>query len=240
MASDALFPLTRQLDFTQLESPPAANVDKLVSESKFVDVVVENKTLKIYIEQVTNRDGLLNQQCCDLLFLHGMRFTSKNWLDIKSLYQVATWGHRAVAVDLPGFGKSICILEPEQKSKFLESLISTLGMCRPIIISPSMSGAFSLPYLFNDPSTSTNRAAGYVPVAPVFTSKYVDQMKKSQIPTLIVVGTNDKVNGKESTQDLQNLINYWYGPIEGASHPCYLDNPEAFDKLLYWFLKHLN
>ncbi|XP_055877373.1 putative protein-lysine deacylase ABHD14B isoform X2 [Biomphalaria glabrata] len=236
MASDHI----RELDFLKLEPLPTINEDLLVCESKFIEVGIENKKLKVYIEQVT-KTGSQSIHCdsIDFLFLHGMRYTSKNWLDIQTLNHVANWGHQAVAVDLPGFGKSICILEPELKGAFLQALISTLGLHRPVIISPSMSGEFSLPYLFEDPSTSTDRAIGYVPVAPVLTSKYTNQMRKSQIPTLIVVGTKDQVNGKESTQDLQHLPNFWYAPIEGASHPCYLDNPEAFHRLLYWFLKNL-
>ncbi|CAL1546146.1 unnamed protein product, partial [Lymnaea stagnalis] len=194
-------------------------------------------TLKVYVEEVFPNNG--SRILADILFLHGMRFTSKNWLDIKSLHHVANWGYRGVAVDLPGYGKSINILEPESNANFMMSLISTLGLHRPIIVSPSMSGGFSLPFIFDDPTTSTERSMAFIPVAPVSTKKFISQFKKSEIPTLILVGTNDTVNGQESTKDLKNLRNNWYAPIEGASHPCYLDNPDAFHRLLYHFLKQL-
>ncbi|CAG5130026.1 unnamed protein product [Candidula unifasciata] len=236
MASDT----DRTLDFTGLPPLPELVADRessFVAESKTVQVPVAGKTIKIYTEEVRRKDG---ESLLDVLFLHGMRFSSKNWLDIGSLHHLANWGYRAVAVDLPGYGRSINTLEVEHNADFLGCLISVLKLKRPVIVSPSMSGEFSLPYLFDDPTTSTDRAVAYVPVAPVLTSKFVDQFKKSQIPTLIVVGTNDTVNGKESTADLRKLPNSIYAPIEGASHPCYLDNPEAWHRLLYHFLKQIS
>uniref|UniRef100_A0A0B6ZRB5 AB hydrolase-1 domain-containing protein n=1 Tax=Arion vulgaris TaxID=1028688 RepID=A0A0B6ZRB5_9EUPU len=192
--------------------------------------------LKIYTEQVRRKDG---DSTLDILFLHGQRFSSKNWLEIKSLQHTANWGYRAVAVDLPGYGKSPNTLEPEHDGEFLKSLISVLGLGRPVIVSPSMSGGFSLAYLFDNPSSSTDRAVAYVPVAPVLTSKFVSHFRTSQIPTLIVVGTKDVAIGQKSTADLKNLPNSFYAPIGGASHSCYLENPDAWHRLLYHFLKHL-
>lgn len=85
------------------------------------------------------------------------------------------------SVFLSGYGQSTNILEPEHNADFLAALISVLKLTRPVIVSPSMSGAFSLPYLFDDPVTSTERAVAYVPVAPILTSKFVAQFQKSQV-----------------------------------------------------------
>ncbi|BFZ03816.1 hypothetical protein BsWGS_06854 [Bradybaena similaris] len=236
MAAD----IDRTLDFTELPPPPdldPAREASFVAESKTVEVPVANKTVKIYTEQVSRKDG---EPVLDVLFLHGMRFSSQTWLEVMTLHKVAGWGYRAVAIDLPGYGQSTNTLEPEHNADFLAALISVLKLTRPVIVSPSMSGAFSLPFLFDDPMTSTERAVAYVPVAPILTSQFVSQFQKSQIPTLILVGTKDTVNGKESTADLKHLPNSTYAPIEGASHPCYLDNPDAWHTLLYHFLKHLS
>ncbi|XP_059168254.1 putative protein-lysine deacylase ABHD14B [Physella acuta] len=227
----------KTLDYTLLDSPPQLLEDALVHESKTVEVTVGDKTLKIYTEILAQKDC---KPKLDVLFLHGMSFTSKNWLDIKSVYHVANWGYRAVAVDLPGFGKSLNLLPPENDGEFLKSFISELGLKPPVIVSPSMSGSFSLPYLFDgDVSTGLERATAYVPVAPVNTSKYVKHFRTSKIPTMIVVGSKDLSIGARSTQDLKHIPDHWYAPIEGASHACYMNNPDAFHKLLFFFLKNL-
>ena len=62
--------------------------------------------MDIYVENVV-KDG--EQPTQSVLFLHGMKFSSKNWLDIKSVHHVAQWGYRAVAVDLPGSNSNTCI-----------------------------------------------------------------------------------------------------------------------------------
>lgn len=38
----------------------------------------------------------------DVLLLHGMRFSSKTWLDLGTLDRLSAWNYRAVALDLPG------------------------------------------------------------------------------------------------------------------------------------------
>ena len=61
-----------------------------------------------------------------------------------------------------------------------------------------------------------------------------------QLPTLVVVGTEDTLLGSQSTADLIKLPKAQYAPIEGAGHACYLDNPDAFHKILFHFLKQIN
>ncbi|XP_005095598.1 protein ABHD14B [Aplysia californica] len=227
------------LDFTKLEAPPALNdeVEKSLSAvSKTVNVSVSGKELKIYVEEVVKKDSTPR---FGILFLHGMRFSSKNWLDIKSVCHVANWGYRAVAVDLPGYGKSVNTMAPELNSELLQSLMRVLDLQRPVIVSPSMSGSFSLPYLFEKPGSCQDRSRGYVPVAPVLTEKFVANYKQVELPTLVVVGTNDKMLGAESTKNLMQLPRAQYAPIEGAGHACYLDNPDAFHRLLFFFLQQL-
>lgn len=65
------------------------------------------------------------------------------------------------------------------KGMFLEKLISTLKLKSPVIISPSMSGSYSLPYLFKDPSAVKQRSRGFVPVAPVHTKEFTPEQYKN-------------------------------------------------------------
>ena len=44
-----------------------------------------------------------------VLLLHGIRFTSENWLNIGTLETLAKAGCRAVAIDLPGNSSRLCL-----------------------------------------------------------------------------------------------------------------------------------
>ena len=50
----------------------------------------------------------------------------------------------------------------------MTKLISSLDLSVPVIVSPSMSGSVSLPFLIAHPE----KVKGYIPVAPVYTGKY--------------------------------------------------------------------
>jgi abhydrolase domain-containing protein 14 len=73
-----------------------------------------------------------------------------------------------------GFGESQKeALDNTEKVEFMEQLMIHAHLKRPVIVSPSMSGSFSIPYIMSDqPSTCTERIAGFIPVAPVGTEKY--------------------------------------------------------------------
>nr|KAG5699852.1 hypothetical protein BaRGS_034626 [Batillaria attramentaria] len=101
-----------------------------------------------------------------------------------------------------------------------------------------MSGSFALPYLFQDPSLSSQRAVGYVPVAPAGAGSYTDKYPQSQLPTLIVYGTKDPA-GPNTKDSLKLLPRSQIVPIPEAGHPCYIDKPDLFHKALYNFLKDL-
>jgi len=108
-----------------------------------------------------------------VLLLHGQSFSSQNWDDIGTLSLLASLGHRAVALDLPSYGKSQKEPVPDSKtSSFLLSVVEKLDLKSSlVIISPSMSGRFSLPFLVKHPE----RVKGYIPVAPVNTEQFVDK-----------------------------------------------------------------
>jgi len=53
-----------------------------------------------------------------VFFMHGARFTSRTWEDIKTLHLVAAMGLRAVAVDIPGTFCSLVLL------RFLSVVVS--------------------------------------------------------------------------------------------------------------------
>jgi pimeloyl-ACP methyl ester carboxylesterase len=165
-----------------------------------------------------------------MLLLHGAAFSSRIWLELGTLERAAREGVRAVAVDLPGFGKSpACELEP---ARYLEALQEALELDRPVVVAPSMSGRFALPFLCKHPTD----VSGFVPIAPVELESYFDALKNLAVPTLAIWGSEDDVVplalGEKlvATMPEARLV-----LLEGARHPCYLDEPERFHDALFRF-----
>lgn len=190
---------------------------------------------------VAYRETVSDSVKLDVLFLHGMKFKSETWASspvwtLQLLFK--TGGFRAVAIDLPGFGDSPkADVDP---AAFIEAVISTLKLNAPVIVSPSMSGGFALPYLFKDPANVLSRSRGYVPVAPVGTDNYKpDQYKALKIPTLVIYGEKDTGIGATAKKNLENLPNRTVVPLPGAGHACYMDKPDEFHKHFLEFLKGL-
>ncbi|XP_029649216.1 protein ABHD14B isoform X1 [Octopus sinensis] len=172
----------------------------------------------------------------EVLLLHGAAFSSQNWQDIGTLQFLAAAGYQAVAIDLPGKGKSTKISVTDG-GDFLDKVIDLLDMNNPVIISPSMSGMYSLPFLMDSAGKRLKSSIGYVPIAPVFTEKYTKmEYSKLKIPTMIVCGSLDVSLGPVSTKNLKQLPNSEVFILEGAGHPAYLTHTDAFHRLLYNFL----
>ena len=182
---------------------------------------------------------------CTVLLLHGTRFTSENWRDINTLQLIGATGCRAVAVDLPGWGKSTTEgtskLDGHSKNVFLEMFITALDLGKPVLVSPSMSGSFAIPYLMGDnPAKCDDRVSGFVALAPVLTDTYSDAMyNRCEIATLIVFGTKDVTIGHDSVGNLRNMPASKIFPIKKAAHACYMDQPDVWNRLLFNFLMAL-
>jgi abhydrolase domain-containing protein 14 len=87
---------------------------------------------------------------------------------------------RCVNIDVlisPGWGQSSSYGDVTDKSGFLGKFIYQEKLDRPVIISPSMSGSYSIPYIMGDkPIECTDRVRGFVPVAPTQTDSYSHAM----------------------------------------------------------------
>lgn len=174
-----------------------------------------------------------------VLLLHGQSFTSQTWENLGTLQILSEHGYRAVAVDLPGYGQSLQaqpMSSEKGRTDYLLHIIESLGARQPVLISPSMSGLFSLPLLLQHP----DRLRGFVPIAPAGTKSFKPQQyQQIQVPTLIVYGTLDTNLGSQSLESLQNLPNHTLSPLKGAGHACYMDRPEEFHSSLLIFLSKL-
>ena len=84
-----------------------------------------------------------------VLLLHGASFDSGTWQELGTLDRLADGGYRAVAIDLPGYGRSKSArVDP---GEFLAELLPMLDIGRPVVVSPSMSGNFSFPLVLEHP-----------------------------------------------------------------------------------------
>ncbi|XP_069001388.1 putative protein-lysine deacylase ABHD14B [Embiotoca jacksoni] len=176
-----------------------------------------------------------------VLLLHGIRFSSENWLNIGTLETLAKAGCCAVAIDLPELGRSKSAKAPAAVGElapagFLKEVCEQLSLGPVVVISPSLSGMYSLPFLFQHQAL----IRAYIPVAPICTDKFTaEQYQSVKVPSLIVYGDQDAQLGEVSLRNLSNLANHSVVVMRGAGHPCYLDDPDTWHTALIDFLNTL-
>jgi pimeloyl-ACP methyl ester carboxylesterase len=169
-----------------------------------------------------------------VLFLHGARFSADTWKEIGTLKAVAEAGYKAYAVDLPGFGQSK--QSKTSPDKWLGKFLDQAHIERPVIVSPSMSGNFSLPLVTKEPK----RVAGLVAVAPVGLDTYRDSLSRIQAPVLAIWGEKDQVVPLEGADSLIKAVkNGCKVIVPGGAHAFYTDNPAALNAELLKFLSNV-
>ncbi|CAF1017283.1 unnamed protein product [Rotaria sordida] len=172
----------------------------------------------------------------NILLLHGQAFSSKTWEKIGTLQYLASWGYQAFAIDLPGYGNSsLPVIQETAAAQWLIRLIRSLRLSNLVIISPSMSGRFSLPYVIQS-NTKQQSLRGFIPIAPVGTKKFdTNDYKQVQIPTLIVHGESD-TEFQSAINNLKQIPSSEVLIIKNASHACYVQQPLEFHNGLRQFL----
>lgn len=177
----------------------------------------------------------------DVVLLHGAKFSSSTWEKIGTVKILVEEGYRVIAPDLPG-GKGQSVLDGIEDSpeKVLDAIMMTYSVKRPILLAPSMSGRYALPYLIKYP----NIIRAFIPIAPtippLFNVSRVNAVNINGFPSLIIWGQNDTL-GKERSKIFKDfkgkndLLE-----IPRASHPCYLDEPGIFHSALLSFLKDVS
>ena len=200
----------------------------LASGQEIATRTVATAGADLYVQEAGPAEGR------PVLLLHGGRFSSQTWRELGTIDALAAAGHRVVAIDLPGYGRSSSSrVKPED---FLAQALPDLGLERPVVVSPSMSGGFSLPLVAQHP----DRVGGFVPVAPVGIDTHRRALRRVRVPTLIVWGENDRVVPVAQAEVLADALDGSRTHIiGGASHPCYLDAPDEFHRELLAFLDTL-
>ncbi len=169
----------------------------------------------------------------DILFLHGMKFSAQTWNDLGTLAFFESKGFHPVAVDLPGFGKSDDLAM--KKDAILSLLIDRLALSKPFIVAPSFSGGYCFPVIVDD----LVRLSGFVAVAPTNIPDYIEKLSDNPLPALVVWGSNDEVVPIENADLLcRSMTNTTRVVFEGASHPCYMTETDAFHRHLLEFFRY--
>lgn len=165
-----------------------------------------------------------------ILLMHGARFSSETWLHTNTIQNLTEAGYRVFAIDIPGFGKS-----PRATlyaKSFVTELLGKLTKKAAIIVTPSLSGRFAYTPLFE----SAPQVAGWVAVAPAAIEMNKDDLHKITAPTLVIWGEKDHVFPLAQADLLVSKIaGSRKVVLKEAEHPCYLDQPEQFNKELIDF-----
>lgn len=167
-----------------------------------------------------------------VVLLHGASFQAETWRETGTLETLAEAGYRAVAVDLPGFGQS----PPASvdAKTWLGTLLDQFDLPAPVVVSPSMSGRFSLPLVTGRPE----RVSGFVAVAPVELAAYVQQLHRITAPVLAVWGANDRLIPQQHADLLvEHTCCARKVVIPNAGHAPYMNDPAAFHRVLLEFVK---
>lgn len=175
----------------------------------------------------------------EVVLLHGKAFSSHTWEQLGTLQLLSARGYRAVAIDLPGFGNSAPskgVSTEAGRVELLETVLRDLTVRNAVLVSPSLSGSYALPFLMR----SHHQLRGFVPIAPTSTRNYPpEQFQAVKTPTLILYGELDHTLAQESLEQLRHLPNHSVRKLHNAGHACYLHKPEAFHLALLAFLDHL-
>ena len=112
-----------------------------------------------------------------------------------------------------------------------------LELDRPVVVSPSMSGGFSLPLV----AGHSDRLSGFVAVAPVAIERHLTELKGNPLPALLLWGDDDSIVPLDDGRRLaEALDDARIEVLEGAGHACYMKRPERFHELLLGFVAEVH
>lgn len=244
----------RSFNYKKLEVPH--DISTTANQVKPTTGTITVDGLTVFYREV-NPEGACPE--LSVLMLHGAAFKSETWFNLGTLGALGLMGYRVVAIDMPGYGNSPAGAISD-RAEFVRHLLAEFKLQKPVIVSPSISGQLSLPFVIKHGHTM----AGYVPVAPVGTEllekvkrdsdgppvkstdvypplqvhlpKEVPNLSCIKVPTMVVFGEHDR--GRSSA--LLNLLpNSAAVEVPHGRHPAYLDNPNLWHQMLYNFLLRL-
>ncbi len=182
--------------------------------------------------------GLSDDAPLTFLFLHGAAFTSETWIENGILAGSSDGDAQSIAIDLPGYGESESPSLSDEE--FVPEAIRSLGLTpeETIIVSPSVSGMFTLPALRRG---SLDGLAGFVGVAPVGSDGFADSLGAPLVIAMRAVwGDGDGADPLAAANALAaGFVGGETRLISDAGHAAYNQQPQVFTELLREFANTL-
>jgi abhydrolase domain-containing protein 14 len=210
----------------------------LFTQDLLKEMTISKRVKSVYITHAIPPKPLISlktgKPVAPVLLLHGAKFSSSTWDKTGTVQALVTAGFSVYTVDLPGYGRSEGKVDAPLREVFLRGLIIKLKLQKPFIISPSMSGTFSVPYVRDYP----DELSGYMPIAAT-------KLKTIQAETwntvanktwiMYVYGEKDVEIGAPGAKFFEKAPNVDIFMMKQGTHPCYLDKPKQFNqKMLKW------
>ncbi|KAJ1627560.1 Alpha/Beta hydrolase protein [Pavlovales sp. CCMP2436] len=208
----------------------AAGADALVKDQVFaVDVNGMNIHALVATPKVAS--------CGTVILVHGSAFSAETWRTLGTLDVLAGAGYRAIAIDVPGYGKRLSGPHkpklgdiPVLLEKFLQAAMSTNE--KVVVVAASMGGSLVNPFV----RRHADRVAGYVPIAAVLAPGDAMASPLPTVPTLVMWGENDSPDSAKARTYQRQFPLHQMSIFPNAPHPCYIQNPALFHRLLLEFL----
>jgi pimeloyl-ACP methyl ester carboxylesterase len=137
-----------------------------------------------------------------------------------------------VAIDVPGFGRSIgSIMSSSTKEELLLWLLLTLEISKAVFICPSMSTPFCLQFAALYPQ----HASAVIIVGPAV-SLPPSLVSKIECPTLLMYGSRDGKGKALSAAYVSKIPGSVVVPVADADHALYLDNAREYHRVVLDFV----
>jgi abhydrolase domain-containing protein 14 len=167
-----------------------------------------------------------------VLLLHGMSFTAETWKELGTIELLAREGYHAVAVEMPGFGRSPA--SDARPGTVLKEFLAQKAIEAPVLVGPSMGGRISLEFCLVYPDL----VGGLILIGPVGVKENASRLPEIGVPCLAIWGGDDTISPPANAEIIESRVKDSKTVIfPGAPHPCYLQETDKWHETLLSFLK---